>query len=138
MKTKGLTALLCGILLLSFAELAIGAGMKPGLWEISTTMEMPGMPFQPPPTVIKHCYTSEEVKNNEKMVPEQDNCKITELNSSAGKISWNIVCSGEQQGSGSGEMIFKGDSAYEGKMKFQTGGMSMNSRYQGRRLGECK
>ena len=138
MKMNGSVFLLCGFLVLTAAGMANGAGMKPGLWEINSTIEMPGLPFQPPPTTITHCYTSEDVKNNEKMVPQQSDCKVTEFKSTGNKMTWQLVCTGEQKGSGSGEMIFKGDSAYEGMMTFRTDEMSMTNRYKARRLGDCK
>ena len=138
MKMNGRAVLLCGFLLLATGGLASGAGMKPGLWEINTSMEMPGLPFQPPPTTVSHCYTSEEVKNNQNVVPQQDDCKVTELKSTGNKMTWQIVCTGRQKGNGSGEMTFKGDSAYEGMMTFRSDEMSMTSRYKARRLGDCK
>ncbi len=138
MKRNGTAVLLCGFFLLTTAGGASGAGMKAGLWEINSTMEMPGLPFQPPPTTITHCYTSEDVKSNERMVPQQGDCKVTEFKRTGGKITWKILCTGEQKGSGSGEMTFKGDSAYEGTMTFRTDEMTMTSRYKARRLGDCK
>lgn len=131
-------AVLCGVFFLTLAGLASAAGMKPGLWEIKSTMEMPGLPFQPPATTINHCYTSEEVKNDQSVVPQQNDCKITKMEKTGEKISWQFVCTGEQKGTASGEITFKGDSAYDGMMKFQSEKMAMTSRYQARRLGECK
>ena len=110
--------------------------MKEGLWEMTVTMEMPGMPFQPPPQTMRHCYTAEEVKNEP--VPRDADCKITELKSSGSKVSWKLECQGEMAGKGEGEITYRGDSAYEGKSTMQTQGMTMTSRYQGKRIGECK
>lgn len=136
---RKLTTLLCGIALLSLANGAAAAGMKAGLWEITTTTEMPGMPFTPPPTTMTHCYTAEDVKDQQSVVPQQDgNCKITDLRSSGNKVTWKMVCSGEQKGKGSGEITYSGNTAYQGKMKFETEGMTMNSTYKAKRIGECK
>jgi hypothetical protein len=110
--------------------------MKPGLWEITTSMEMPGMPYQAPPQTMRHCYTAQEVK--EEPVPKDNNCKITDLKSSGNKVSWKLECKGEMAGKGEGEMVYLGDSAYEGKTKMQTQGMTMTSKYKGKRLGDCK
>ena len=110
--------------------------MKPGLWEITSSMEMPGMPFQPPPQTVRHCYTPQEVK--EQPVPKDDNCKVTDLKSSAGKVNWKLECTGEMAGKGEGQIAFQGDSAYEGWTKMQTQGMNMTMKYKAKRLGDCK
>lgn len=110
--------------------------MKPGLWEVTTTVEMPGMPYQPPPTTIRHCYTAQEVKENP--VPKDNNCKITDLKTSGNKTTWKMECTGEAAAKGEGEMTYHGDSAYEGKSKMQTQGMTMAMKYKAKRLGECK
>lgn len=99
---------------------------------------MPGLPFQPPTTKVTHCYTSEEVKDNLSVVPQQSDCMVTDFKSAGNKMTWQLVCTGKQKGSGSGEMIFKGDSAYEGMMTFRTEELSLTSRYKARRLGDCR
>ena len=110
--------------------------MKPGMWEITTSMEMPGMPFQPPPQTMRHCYTAQEVK--EEPVPKDNNCKVTDLKSSAGKVNWKVECKGEMAGKGEGQITYQGDSAYEGWTKMQTQGMNMTMKYKAKRLGDCK
>lgn len=128
------------ILLVGFSMVffsAAGASdMKPGLWEITTSVEMPGMPYQPPPQTIRHCYTEQDVKENP--VPKDDTCKITDLKTSGNKTTWKMVCTGEAASKGEGEMIFYGDSAYEGKNRMEMQGMLMTTKYKGKRLGECK
>lgn len=110
--------------------------MKPGLWEITTTMEMPGMPFQPPPQTVRHCYTPEDIK--EQPVPTDEQCKVTDLQTVGNKVRWKVECRGEASGKGDGEITYLGDSAYEGKSRMQTQGMTMSTRYKARRLGNCK
>lgn len=122
-------------LVLSSTAIAADA-MKPGLWEVSTTMEMPGMPYQPPPQTVRHCYTAQEVK--EDPVPKDNNCKVTDLKSSANKVTWKVECKGEMAGKGEGQIVYQGDSAYEGWTKMQTQGMNMSMKYKAKRLGECK
>ena len=110
--------------------------MKPGLWEITTSMEMPGMPFQPPPQTMRHCYTAQEVK--EEPVPKDGNCKVSDLKSSGSKVSWRVECKGEMAGKGEGQITYQGDSAYEGWTRMQSQGMNMAMKYKAKRLGECK
>lgn len=128
---------LLGVFALALSPLAaVAEMMKPGLWAITTSMEMPGMPYQAPPQTMHHCYTAQEVR--EEPVPKDKNCKITELKSSGNKVTWKLECKGEMAGKGEGEMVYQGDSAYEGKTKMQTQGMTMTSKYKGKRLGDCK
>jgi hypothetical protein len=127
--------LLAGVLL-SFPSLAPAAEMmKPGLWEITIGMEIPGMPFQPPAQTMRQCYTAEDVKGEP--VPADENCQITNYKSSGNKVTWLVECTGAMAGKGEGEIVFQGDSAYEGKATIQAQGMAMTTQYTGKRLGEC-
>lgn len=136
-KTKLLVVL--GVLSIPVASRAAGSPMEDGLWEISTTMEMPGMPYKVPPTTVTHCYTKEDLKDNQKTIPQQKgDCKVTDQKYSGSKISWKMVCSGENPAKGAGEIVFKGSTAYEGTMKMETKGMAMTTKYKARRIGNCK
>ena len=130
------TGLLAGIVWALPATAPASDTMKPGLWEITTSMEMPGMPFQPPPNTVRHCYTAQEVK--EQPVPRDEQCKVTDLKNSGSKTSWKFVCTGEAASKGEGEITYQGDSAYEGRTRMQTQGMTMTTKYRGKRIGECR
>jgi hypothetical protein len=120
------------------AAMAAEAAMKEGLWEITSTMEMPGMPFQPPPATYRHCYTKEELKDEKQALPKQQgDCKVTDMKRNGSRITWKVLCTGENKGTGEGEIIFRGDTAYDGSMNFDMQEMKMTSRYKARRLGEC-
>jgi len=123
---------------LSLPSMAPAAEMiKPGLWEITTTMEMPGMPFQSPQQKVRHCVTPQEAKDPEKSLPIDKDCKIIDLRSSAKKINWKVECTGQMTGMGEGEISYKSDAYYEGKTKIQTQGMIFNMNHIGKRVGEC-
>jgi len=128
--------LFSGVLLAVPCNVPAADMMKPGLWEVTTSMEMPGMPYKPQPTTIRHCYTAQEVKENP--VPKDNNCKMTDMKTSGNKTSWKVECTGEAAGKGEGEITYQGDSAYEGKSKMQTQGMTVAMKYKAKRLGECK
>ena len=134
---SGYLVLIVGMMFPAVA-MADGTPMREGLWEITTTMEMPGMPFQPPPAKSRHCYTKEELRDAKKRVPSaRGDCTVTDLKYSGKKMVWKVACTGENKGTGEGEMVYQSDSAYEGKMKFDMQEMSMTSRYKARRVGEC-
>src|SRR5512133_1261311 len=111
--------LFAALMFLTFAATTAQAAaeMKDGLWEISTTIEMPGLPFQPPPTTMTHCYGKEDVRDLKQLVPSQDaDCKVTDLKTTGNKVSYTVNCTGQNTVKGEGEITLKGDSAYEGFM----------------------
>ena len=114
-------------------------GIREGMWEITSRMEMPGMPMAMPPTTIKHCYTKADVKDQKKMIARDKNCTVTDLKSAGNKVSWKMVCTGKNAGKFSGETVFSGDS-YNSVMKMQSEGgkgTSMNMKVKGKRVGNC-
>jgi len=110
--------------------------MRDGYWEMISTMDMPGMPMQMPPTTIKHCYTKEDVKDPKKTVTTDKNCTVTDLKQSGNKVTWKMKCTGKNAGDFSGETIYKGD-AYDSTMKMESQGRTMNMKVKAKRLGNC-
>ena len=110
--------------------------MREGYWEITTTMEMPGMPMEMPPTKINHCYTKADVKDQKKIITADNNCTVTDLKQAGNKITWTMKCTGQNAGDFSGETVYSGDT-YDSTMKMQTQGQSMNMKVKGKRLGNC-
>ena len=114
-------------------------GIREGMWEITSKMEMPGMPVEMPPTTVKHCYTKEDVKDQKKVISTDKNCTVTDLKSSGNKVSWKMECTGKNAGTFSGETVFSGDS-YDSVMKMKSEGgkgRSMNMKVKGKRVGNC-
>jgi hypothetical protein len=110
--------------------------MRDGYWELITTMEMPGMPMQMPPTTIKHCYTKEDVKDQKKTISTDKNCTVTDLKQSGNKVTWKMKCTGKNAGDFSGETVYKGD-AYDSTMKMESQGQTINMKVKAKRLGAC-
>ena len=121
------------------ATLMAADGIREGMWEITSRMEIPGMPMEMPPTTVKHCYTSEDVKDQKKVINRDKDCTVTDLKSTGSKVSWKMVCTGKNAGKFSGETIFSGDS-YDSVMNMQSDsgkGRSMTIKAKGRRVGNC-
>lgn len=119
-----------------------GTLMRPGLWEITTSMEMPGMPMAMQPMKITHCYTPQDVADTNKTIPKDKGCKLESQSVSGNKVTWTVVCdSAHGNMKGNGEMTYTGDS-YEGTIKMSMQGpqgpMNMTNHYSGKRLGDCK
>jgi hypothetical protein len=111
--------------------------MREGLWEITTKMEMPGMPMKMPPTVTKHCYTKNDVSDQRKIISRDRNCSVTDLKTSANKVTWKMKCTGENAATMTGETVFGSDS-YSSVMKMNSHGQNMTMKVKGKRLGNCK
>lgn len=110
--------------------------MREGNWELTTTMEMPNMPMQIPPTQVKHCYSKEDVKDQKKAISTNKDCTVTEFNQSGSKATWKMKCTGQSAGEFSGVTVFSRDS-FESNMKMQSQGQAMNMQVKGKRLGDC-
>lgn len=128
---------------LTLSSLGIAAPtMKPGLWEITTSMEGAGMPASMPPTKIKHCYRAEDLKDLRNTVPEKNsNCKVSNWKESGNTVTWNMACTGEHAMTGSGRITYSGDSyAGTNKMTMSHGGqkMTMSQKYNAKRVGDCR
>src|SRR5574342_435362 len=103
---KGKIGILAAVLLL-FLPAALGAGavdMQEGLWEITTTMEMPGMPGGMQPMTQTHCITKDDLQSEEKVIPRNSaGCRLVDHNIAGNRVTWSVEC---DQGSGTGEMTF--------------------------------
>lgn len=136
-----MTKVLATLTVLVLPALAHGAApkMSEGLWEISTSMDVPNLPFKVPPQTVRHCYTKEDVAKAEGAIPQQQgDCKMVESSKVGNKITWKVVCTGKNAGKGEGEIVFTSPTSYEGWMKFDSGGQVMSTKYTARRVGDCK
>ena len=77
--------------------------LNPGKWEISTEMDMPGMPMKIPPVTHTQCLTKEDFVPKGKDASDQ--CRVSDLKQDGDTVSWKISCSGEGgKIEGSGQM----------------------------------
>ncbi len=115
--------------------------MRPGLWEITMQMEMPGMPMAMPATKVQHCYSASDVADAEKTVPTgqdgENPCRVSDYSLRGNTASWSMQC---ENMSGKGSMTYSGDS-YSGttELQMQEEGMSqsMKQTISARRVGDC-
>lgn len=130
------TALLIMLILIP-ASLQASTGIREGLWEMTTTMQMPGAPAQMPPTTMKHCFTKEDVKDQKNVVTSKNkDCTVTDYKMSGNKVTWAMKCTGKSPGTFSGVTTFAGDS-YSSTMQMQAQGMKMGMKLNAKRLGDC-
>jgi Protein of unknown function (DUF3617) len=137
------TSLLLAIVLSGIAH-AAAPNMKEGLWEITTKMEMPGMPTGMPPQVMQQCFTGKDLEDPRKTAPGgpgDSSCQMTDYKMQGNTATWNMACKGEGAMTGSGSITYSGTSyAGTNRMTMTHGGstQTMTMQYSGRHLGACK
>jgi len=133
--------MLATLALTALATFAHAQEMKPGLWEIATTMKMQGMDM--PGGKFTHCYTAKDLASGKQYQgDEASKCSISNMKSAGGSISYDMSCAiegGKMTGSVKGKMSA---TAYEFDQKMRMtpdqGMGEMHSIVKGRRLGDCK
>jgi hypothetical protein len=117
--------------------LALGAGMKPGNYEYTTKMEMPGMPFAMPAMTMKHCLKQEDIDKNRQYNSEQNkDCEVKNMKQSGSKTTFDLACKDGTKGSAEYNVT---DTGMSGKTVMRTGdGEDMTMNMTAKRLGDCK
>jgi hypothetical protein len=112
---------------------------KPGLWTISSTMQMANMPQMPPeamammkargmsmpgmggPIVSQICMTPEQVNGDipPSMHRDGENCTTKLLSQTATSMKADVTCHGRMEGVGHSEMTWRGNEHYEGTYSFK-------------------
>ncbi len=149
MKTKSMIASAIIALLVVTIGYAASPNMKEGLWEITTSMEMKGMPmpFAMKPMTNTQCFTKKDLQDPEKTVPKtskkEENCKVQDYKVSGDHVTWKTVCTGKTNMTSTGEMTYSQGTSYEGSMTMDTEGNAKNAmhmvyHFKGKRIGDCK
>lgn len=151
------------------ASLAASAhAMKPGLWEIATTMSGGGMPAVPDAqrkqmeamgikmpsaagggmsVVTKHCVTPEQAAKRQPPPSDEDprqKCEQKDVKVSGNTVTWKIECTGERKMTGTGSITYQGEESYKGESTFnmqdaKRGLTTMKQNYAGKWLAAaCK
>jgi hypothetical protein len=127
--------IVAALLFLFSAQLSFAApNMEDGLWEITTTVDMPGVPSK--------SFTQTSCLTKEKAVPQttESGCTITDMKTQGNTVTWTVVCR-EGMSTSKGKVTYAGttmDGVIETMVK--TGGqtMTMKSTMKGKRIGPCK
>ena len=154
MPHKLTSVLIATTILLPAAALAAPHG-KPGLWNITTTMQMAAMPKMPPevmalmkqrgikvpqsgqPMTSQMCMTAEQAAMDKPPNMDREGVKCTPkvISQTATSATTEITCHGTMEGTGRSQISWRGDSHYEGTYSF-TGSVegrpnNMSSTYTG-------
>ena len=137
MTKKSIAVLIMLLICTTVAFCDSGLNIKEGEWEITTKMEMKGMPMQMPAYTHTQCLTKNDMVPNSSQ--QSDECKIKNITTSGGTVSWKMECdSGNGKTIGSGKVTYSGDTM-KGTIKMEIPGqMEMTSKMTGKRIGPCK
>ncbi|MCW3135177.1 MAG: DUF3617 domain-containing protein [Methanophagales archaeon] len=123
-------------LVLFLSNIAEAQNMKEGLWQITMTIEMPGMPMQMPPQTYTHCLTKKDMVP-QKEEPNQE-CRMVKRDIEGDTVIWVMECkTSEGTAVFNGKVTYKGDS-FEGIIKMKQSGMEITQNLKGKWIGECK
>jgi len=118
------------------ASLPASAQGKDDLWEVSTKMEMPGMPMAMPAQTHRMCAGKNQ--KEEDFVPKQGDCRMLESKRTGNRFTYKMDCSGSHPATVDGAITF-GSNAYDGQMRMVMKGTTdaMDMKFSGRRVGDC-
>jgi hypothetical protein len=118
--------------------------VRPGMWEISSTMDLPGNAQAHPEDRHTHCFTKEEVAGinakKEAMMTTTEassadrNCTVKDLKYEGNRATWNTVCGSEI--TVHSDLVFHGDSL-EGVVSTGSGDDRVKVTMKAKRTGEC-
>lgn len=126
------------VLLSPLAAVAEGSDEQ---WEVTTKMEMQGMPMAMPGLTNTVCLPKNR-KSDEELVPKDKNsdCKMSDVKQSGNKMTYRMTCTGKHPMSGDGEIEHSGDS-YRGRMHvvgdMEGQQVDMTQSFSGKRIGTC-
>jgi hypothetical protein len=126
-----------GALLLPLAALAAG-GMKPGNYEFTTKMEMPGMPFAMPPMTAQRCLTKEDLDKNEQYRADNsqsESCEVKNLQQAGARTTFDLACKDGTTGKAEYTVT---DTGMTGKTVLTREGTPMTMNMSAKRVGDCK
>jgi len=142
MRTR-LLVIVLALVAVPFFAAAPKSPMKPGKWEITMQMIVPGMPENMKgvgmlsPMTIEQCITKEEAENPRppKMDKKKIDCENVN-NKIVGKtVTWSTRCRKPEM-TMDGKFTFSGDT-YKGESHITSGGRSVTYKYSGKYLGPC-
>jgi hypothetical protein len=121
---------------------AADADLRPGEWEMTTTMQFEGLPLPPQTMSLRECLTAEDIANVWNVEDEYDECRVVQMDQRRDGLRAVMTCRGEDGGEAEirAEMRFMGDRSagtVEVNSATPMGPMTMRMEMEGRRIGDC-
>jgi hypothetical protein len=128
----------CLLLIALAVPLTATAQGNDDLWEVTTKMEIPGMPMAMPAQTNRVCVAKNP--RDEDYIPKRENCRVLESKRTGNTLTYKMACTGKDAMNVAGEMTY-GTNSYEGRMqmsgKMEGQAMQMTQSYAGKRVGDC-
>ena len=129
----------CAGIVLAFALVAsspASAQGKDDLWEVSTKMEMPGMPMAMPAQTNRVCLGKN--RKDEEFVPKHGDCRMVDSKRVGNKFTYKMDCAGNDPTTIDGAITF-GNNVYDGQMRMTMKKTrdTMDLTLTGKRVGDC-
>ncbi len=110
---------------------------KPGKYEITSKIEMPGMSM--PAQTVTQCLTQEKPVPDKSMGDQ--GCEILDMQEDGNTLTWTMECNQQgQKVTTTGKMTYSEDS-FAGVMTMemgpQAGNMTIKTQITGKRIGSC-
>src|SRR5258708_37752429 len=117
-------------------SLPAAAQGKDDLWEVSTKMEMPGMPMAMPAQTNRVCIGKN--RKDEEFVPRQGDCHMVESKRVGNKFTYKMECAGNDPTTIDGAITF-GNNVYDSQMRITMKKTrdTMDMTLSGKRVGDC-
>jgi hypothetical protein len=119
--------------------------IRPGMWEIVSTVQIPNNPQMHPEDRHTHCFTKEEVAgintrsaalmSTTVTVPEGQKCTAKDLKYAGNKGTWTATC--ENGETVHAELTFHGDT-FEGFVSTGNGDDTVRADMKAKRTGACE
>jgi len=107
-------------------------------WEVTSKMEMSGMPFAMPENTAKVCMLKDQHRTPDKTANKNRDCTITDLKQSGNTTTFKMKCTGKEAMIGSGELTHTPKS-FSQKIIMQSARGDMRMVSNGKRIGgSCK
>ena len=137
---KTILGVIALFLLLTISPLAFADEKSGEWWEVTTKMEMPGMPefsaMMPGGHPTKVCLPTE--RDEQPFQSQDQDCTTSDVENSGDSITFKMTCTGDHPMTGTGEGTFSRDNFHQ-KMKMQSDDGEMLMTIDGKRIGgECK
>jgi hypothetical protein len=119
-------------LFLFFAGLSFAApNIEDGLWEITSTIDMPGMPSR--------SFTNTSCLTKEKAVPQttDSSCTLKDVKTQGDTVTWTVIC---KEATSNGRVTYARttmEGAFETTVKSEGQPMTIKSIMKGKRIGPC-
>lgn len=129
------------LVFVSVSALAEGIPVEPGLWKMTSTVNMPMLP-QPRVTTVTECMDKSEITMDEVGGEGMDpNCTFDMAQVDGNTMQWSVDCPveggtshGEWQATSGGDTV-TGEGSLT--MSFQGQTMEMTMTWEGQRIGAC-